>query len=202
MTRVCAFLFFVKATNSPNNHHNAYHKTPIIMRKSITVILTCILLQSCVATKHSANSDATLNFNDKYIELKLDASTIMIEFSLTNNSDKEIILDWENVRFVGLDGKGDKVMHSGLRYSKRLDTHAPKSIAPHTTLHDFMSPAKGVLFVYPAEVENPTNKKVKVKMPIIIEGKRKEYIFTFDPLELYRKDKEIIKNAMEESIRE
>ena len=189
-------------TDGSNRDHNAYHKTPIIMRKSITVILTCILLQSCVATKHSTNSDATLNFNDKYIELKLDASTIMIEFSLTNKSDKEIILDWENVRFIGLDGKGDKVMHSGLRFSQRLDTHMPNSIAPHTTLHDFMSPATGVLFVYPAEVENPTNKKVKVKMPIIIEGKRKEYIFTFDPLELYRKDKEIINNAMEESVRE
>lgn len=170
------------------------------MRKSIIAILTCILLQSCATTKYSANSDATLNFNDKYIEFMLDASTIMIEFSLTNKSDKEIILEWENVRFVGLDGKSKKVMHSGLRYSKRLDRHVPKSIAPHTTLHDFMSPAIGVLFVYPAEVEKPTNKKVKIKMPIIIEGKKKEYIFSFDPLELYRKDEENIKNAMEESV--
>ena len=171
------------------------------MKTLITAILPCIMLQSFAAVGYSANPDTIQKFNDKYIEIEFNASTLMIEFSLKNKSDKEIILDWENVRFIGLNGKSGKVMHSELKFSERLDTQTPESIAPHTTLKDFMMPATGAFFVYPAEVEKPTEKKVKVKMPIIIKGKIKEYVFTFDPLELYMKDEAIIKKAIEDNTR-
>ena len=58
-----------------------------------------------------------------------------------------------------------------------------------------MEPSSGMFFVYWEEVEKPTKEKVKLKMPIIIDGQSKEYIFIFDPKELYMKDKEIIENA-------
>ena len=65
-----------------------------------------------------------------------------------------------------------------------------------------MSPVTGPLFIYQDEVEKPTSKKVKVKMPIIMDGQSKEYIFNFDPKELYIKDKEIIEKVTEDSLYE
>ena len=55
------------------------------------------------------------------------------------------------------------------------------SIAPHTTINDIMEPSSVMFFVYREEVEKPTKEKIKLKMPIIIEGQTKEYIFAFDP---------------------
>ena len=170
------------------------------MKKFISKILACILLQPCTAAENSTIVDGTQDFNDEYIEIKFDASTIMIEFILTNKSDKEIILDWDNVRFFGLNGRISRVMHAGVKYSQRFDTQTATSITPHTTINDFMAPSSGMFFVYREEVEKPTKEKVKLKMPIIIEGQTKEYIFTFDPKELYMKDKEIIEKAKEDCL--
>ena len=172
------------------------------MKKVISIILACVLLQSCATVEHSISTETTRNFTDKYIDIGFDASATIIQFSLRNRSDKEIILDWDNVRFIDLSGRSSKVMHSGVSSSQRFDKHAPASIAPHTTLDDFMSPVTGPLFIYQDEVEKPTSKKVKVKMPIIMDGQSKEYIFNFDPKELYMKDKEIIEKVTEDSLYE
>lgn len=170
------------------------------MKKFISKILACFLFQPCTAAENPTIVDGTQDFNDEYIEIKFDASTIMIEFILTNKSDKEIILDWDNVRFIGLSGRSTRVMHSGVKYSQRFDTQTATSIAPHTSINDIMEPSSGMFFVYREEVEKPTKEKVKLQMPMIIDGKRKEYIFTFDPKELYMKDKEIIEKAKEDCL--
>ena len=173
------------------------------MKKVISKIMACILLQSCATAEHSISTETTQNFKDKYIEVTFDASTSMIQFSLTNRSDKEIVLDWDNVRFIDLGDRSSKVMHSGVSYFQIFDKQAPASIAPHTTLNEFMLPSTGALFVYYDQAEKPTKEKVKVKIPIIIDnGQSKEYIFNFDPKELYMKDKEIIDKAIEDSLYE
>ena len=79
------------------------------MKELISKILAWIHPHSCKTVKHLTKPGVPREFNDEYIEIKFEIFPGTTHLSLTNKSDKEIILDWENVRFIDLHGKSNKI---------------------------------------------------------------------------------------------
>lgn len=170
--------------------------SPRIMKELISKILAWIHPHSCKTIKHLTKPGVPREFNDEYIEIKFEIFPGTTHLSLTNKSDKEIILDWENVRFIDLHGKSNKIICFEAKESQGVYTYTPQNIAPHTTIHDYLASVTGGLLVPPIDNWRLRNKKVKVKIPIIIEGDRKEYVFILDPLEYYMKWKMMTGKAL------
>ena len=118
-----------------------------------------------------------------------------------NKTDKNIKIDWNQVLFIDTDGSSKKVFHAGVRYIERDKEQAPTIIYKGTNINDLIIPIQNVYFssgsyggwrtkplinapvvgisVYDAYDPNLVGKTMKAIIPINIEDKTFEYVYTF-----------------------
>ncbi|MHA6697325.1 hypothetical protein [Chryseobacterium sp. A321] len=142
------------------------------------------------------------SFSDSLIVITFIPSSTQIGFKLENKTDKNIKIDWNQVLIIDIDGGSKKVFHSGVRYIERDKEQAPTIIYKGTNITDLITPIQnayyasgryggwrtkplidapvvGISFYY-AYDPNLVGKTFKAVIPINIEDKTFEYVYTFE----------------------
>jgi len=116
-----------------------------------------------------------------------------VSFSLQNNTNKPLIIDWNKVSFTDFSGRsGNAVMHQGIKYNECNNFKAPTSIPPKGFVTDIIIPCYGLKFISGAGARweahmlpNPTkfpNVTFGLFMPLEIGNETHNYQFSFKGL--------------------
>ena len=140
-------------------------------------------------------------YQDSLIMIRWEYSTTSLGFTLQNRSNKTIKVLWEEASFIDEKGQSNRIMHNGVKYIDRSQSQPASTVMRGATLTDEIVPVNKAVFVsgqYGGWVTRPifeTNawsatetakmydairgKKVAVLLPIVSEGRTREFIFNF-----------------------
>lgn len=148
--------------------------------------------------------DKDLNsFSDSLISITFIPSYTQIGFKLENKTDKNIKIDWNQALIIDVNGTSKKVFHSNVRYIERDKEQAPTIIYKGTNITELIMPIDNVHYVsgryggwrtkplfetqltpslsfYSVYDPNLVGKTFKAVIPIIIDDKPLEYVYTFE----------------------
>lgn len=153
-------------------------------------------------------SDSLNTYVDELIGIKWLTSAKEFVFYLTNKSKWTMMILWDQAVYVDEKGYSERVFHSGVKLVDKNSFQTPTVIVKGTMINDMIMPTGKVNFVSGQNagwVEAPlfeNNAKtpeefaalkkkyvgsvVKILLPIKIEGKTIEYLFTFKVKDLVR----------------
>lgn len=122
-------------------------------------------------------------------------SSAGLNFELTNKTDATIKVIWDDAAFIDIEGTSGKVMHEGIKYIDRSNSQPPTSIIKGAKISDVAIPTANVYYASGSyggwrtsplifnkagtKNESLDNKVVKLFLPIVVNTKTIEYIFTF-----------------------
>jgi hypothetical protein len=148
-------------------------------------------------------------FEDEMVRIKWRPTPDDIGLFINNKTDASMKIVWDEARFVDEKGISHRLIHSGIGYEERNDSHPPTVVAARSTLDDFIHPAdyfrqeesygsraykqqshwerspflptqiKGNAEELRAKAEPFAGKTFQVLLPIQIENVRHDYLFTF-----------------------
>ena len=140
-------------------------------------------------------------YQDSLIMIKWEYSTTSLGFTLQNLSNKTIKVIWEEASYIDEKGQSNRVMHNGVKYIDRSQSQPPTTIIRGSTISDMIVPVDKVGYAsgqYGGWYTRPifeTNawsasetlkmydalrgKTVSVLLPIVYEGRTREFIFNF-----------------------
>ncbi|GAB1462213.1 hypothetical protein [Pedobacter sp.] len=136
-------------------------------------------------------------YADSLISIVFKFSRKSFPFELTNNSKSSIKVNWNDASYIDYLGSSKKLMHTGVKYIDRNENQPETTLIKGAKLSDQFTPTENVYFeggtygsgwevreLFPEvkKKETPTliGKEVKLYLPIMSNGVRQEYIFTFD----------------------
>ena len=73
----------------------------------------------------------TLTYEDSNIASTFQIGSKEIDFSITNKTKSPLKLIWDDAS-LGIFGRSNKVMHSGVKYIDRNNSYPPSTILPNT----------------------------------------------------------------------
>lgn len=138
------------------------------------------------------------SYEDENISIIWYASKKQFNFDLRNKGKYSIKLPWDDMSFVDLSHRSNRIIHSGIRYAQKFNEQPSSVIPRNSTLSDILMPADNVVLVgstwnemdlfprisCPEEWEDRKNefigKKVSILFPIIIQDVVNEYLFEFE----------------------
>lgn len=140
-----------------------------------------------------------LKFSDDVIDVTWRFLSKSLNFDMKNKTGSPIKIIWDDVIYVDVDGVSKKTMHSGVKYIDAHDSQPPTTIVGGSRIEDLIMPSDNVkykggygwdesdLLLTISEnryiMESTGNRlvgsKIKVLMPIEIDGKVNNYTFTF-----------------------
>lgn len=137
-----------------------------------------------------------IDFKDNELNITLLASSSHISFELTNKTNNPMKLIWDEVAIVDVNGYACKVHCSSIK-----ETHIPMAIIPKgAKISDIITPSNNTVInkynntierkkLVPVAYESMKEKKlhahkyigktISVYIPLLINGKQKDYTFTF-----------------------
>lgn len=148
-------------------------------------------------------------FEDGMVRIKWRPTSDDISFVINNKTDGPMKILWDEARFIDEEGISHRLIHSGIGYEERNDSHPPTVIAARGTLEDFIHPAdyfrqqegygsradkqqgywervpflptqiKGTAEQLRAKAEPLVGKTFQVFLPLQVENSRNDYIDTF-----------------------
>jgi hypothetical protein len=80
-------------------------------------------------------------FEDEIVRIKWLPAPYDIVFVVNNKSDGPVRIVWDEARFIDEKGVSHRLIHSGISYEERNDSHPPTVVAARGTLEDFIHPA-------------------------------------------------------------
>lgn len=86
-----------------------------------------------------------LSFEDSNIACLFEIGSKEIDFSITNKTKEPLKLIWDDAS-LGIFGRSNKVMHSGVKYIDRNNSYPPSTILPNTRLDDLVVPTDNVYY--------------------------------------------------------
>jgi hypothetical protein len=125
--------------------------------------------------------------DNKYIPPALKA----INFQIRNLSDRSIKILWNDMSFIDIDNTVSKIMHYGVKYTKRGESMSPTSIPAGTILEDSITPTDRVSWSsisndwFNSGIVNEHNagqyhqEEIGITLPIEYNGEVQEYLFKF-----------------------
>lgn len=144
-------------------------------------------------------------FEDENIKVAWRENDPQLVFSLVNKSSTSLRVLWDEVSFVGIDGKTDRVIHEGVKIADRGQSMPPTVVVRGGTLEDLIQPASNIYWrrgygtydvggwehipLLPrhraaSEAELRTqmldDAAIKVLLPVDINGTVYEYLFEFN----------------------
>jgi hypothetical protein len=146
-------------------------------------------VQYRIALSKSVSSEP-LVFRDDALAMAFSLRQTEIGFTLQNNTDVPIKIDWNLVTFVESWGGSQGVIHKGVKLIDKQAAKPPSLIPPKARLDDMVVPVDRVEFVegrwliQPLLIQGPTSLKTvgqdfSIFMPLEIGTTTKNYIFTF-----------------------
>lgn len=132
----------------------------------------------------------TLVFRDDALAVAFSPERTELGFTLQNNSDEPIKIDWNLVAFVESWGTSQAVVHKGVKFVDKESTKAPSVIPPKAKIEDMVVPVDRIELVesnwltHSLFIEGPASLKMvgqefSVFMPLVIGTATKNYSFTF-----------------------
>lgn len=139
-------------------------------------------------------------YEDSLITIEWKYATSQIEFDLTNNTSKTIRIIWDDAVFISILNESNRIFHKGVKYTERENPQQPTAIYRSSSLSDLIAPTSYSTFtsgqyggwtskpLIPAPQgfwstskydENLIGKTMRVVLPIKIEEKMFEYVFSF-----------------------
>jgi len=140
-------------------------------------------------SKPKENRD--LHYEDEIIDITFAVTREQIGFDLRNKSEQPVSIDWNSTSYVDVSGNSHRVMHAGVKYADRDKSQPPSIVPPTARLKDTIHPTDYVdfsknfgwstnsLFPRAPEAAHFDGKAFSVFMPLQVEGKIKNYLFTF-----------------------
>lgn len=144
-------------------------------------------------------------YEDDYIDIKWYVGLKSLYFTLKNKSGHSIKINWDDVSYVDYKGKVGRVMHSGVKYIDRNNSQPATTIPNGAIIDDLLTPTDNVYYITPtqyisggwrelnlipsyykskeamnAEAGSYVGKKMKILMPITVEGVQNDYNFEFE----------------------
>ncbi len=158
-------------------------------------------------TKIVLTQEENLNkyrYEDDYINVLWYVGTNGIFFTLENKSGHSIKINWDDISFVDIYGKVQRVMHNGVKFIDRNNSQPPTTIPNGAKIDEVLIPTDNVYFntgglysiggwekkslipsYYKSKESMASNaasyvgKTMKVLMPIVVEGVQNDYTFEF-----------------------
>jgi len=132
----------------------------------------------------------TLAFHDDALAISFGFGRTEIDFTLQNNTDDPIKIDWNLVSFVESWGSAQGVIHKGVKLADKQAAKPPTVIPPGAKIEDMVVPLDRIEFVegtwltHPLLFEGPDSLKMvgaefSVFMPLEIRATIKNYTFAF-----------------------
>jgi hypothetical protein len=88
---------------------------------------------------------STLRYEDSNITSSFVIGGKEIDFSIENKTKSPLKLIWDDAS-LGIFGRSNKVMHSGVKYIDRNSSYPPATILPNTRLDDLVVPTDNVYY--------------------------------------------------------
>jgi hypothetical protein len=80
-------------------------------------------------------------FEDAMVRIKWSPAPYDIVFVFNNKAYAPVRIVWDEARFIDEKGVSHRLIHSGIGYEDRNDSHPPTVVAARGTLEDFVHPA-------------------------------------------------------------
>ena len=141
-------------------------------------------------------------YEDDFIEIVWYVGLKKFNFELKNKSTHTMKINWDDVSYVGINGKTRRVMHAGVKYIERNNSQPATSIPKGASLSDILLPTDNVILssgldggwiesnLIPSYystseamangAESYVGKKMTILMPIMIENVQNDYTFVFN----------------------
>jgi hypothetical protein len=81
------------------------------------------------------------SFEDEIVRIKWRPAPVDISFVFNNKADRPVKILWDEAKFIDVTGASHRLIHSGIGYEERNDSHLPTIINARGTLEDFLHPA-------------------------------------------------------------
>jgi hypothetical protein len=140
-------------------------------------------------------------FADSLVKVVIYPAKDRVAFDLSNQTQHSIKIPWNDAAFVGVDGKSESVMHTGVKYNECSSPKAPSVVVQRGSMDDELIPCSHVSFGYSSWIISnliPTapvtasdtarimgaaqqyvGKTISVLLPLQIEDVVNDYLFTF-----------------------
>jgi hypothetical protein len=138
--------------------------------------------------KDADSLTARYRFSDSLVAGVFSINAERFEISCRNKTDRSIKIDWEKAVYINPFGVRRRVIHSGIRYERKVDAQAPSIIRKGETLADYLLPSENVnvylygsggFSVYPLFSTREYGRTAKVLLPLDVDGVVNEYLFQF-----------------------
>jgi len=148
-----------------------------------------------------SNNGHNYIYGDSIIKITWVVSPYMMNFNLTNKTNKVIRVVWDEALFADINGNSSPVIHSGIRYMDMNNSHPATSITPYSSLSDMVQPIKNIYLdnIWSGWKQKPIlpnsantkaellilrnkyiGKRMTVVLPIKIGDVTNEYVFYFN----------------------
>jgi len=84
---------------------------------------------------------STFFFEDETVKIKWFPTPNDIVIVVNNKADRPVRIVWDEARFIDEKDESHRLIHSGIGYEERNESHPPTVVEARGTLEDFMHPA-------------------------------------------------------------
>jgi hypothetical protein len=147
--------------------------------------------------------DRNLYYEDKFVGIIFSIPREQIGFTISNNTNRPIKIDWNQCSYIDVNKLAHAVIHTGVRYLERDKPQVPTVIPPSAMINDVILLSDYVDYTsgssggwkskafFPVLSDDPKNnlyvgKSFGLFMPLEIDGQVRNYSFLFrietDPL--------------------
>ncbi|MFO1479319.1 MAG: hypothetical protein U1F40_03855 [Turneriella sp.] len=171
-----------------------------LMKKTFLTIVGLVAINCTKSFEYTIKitgpkATTTSTFEDANIVADFSLFDQAVAVKIKNKTGSAIQVNWDNVSFVDINGKSNRVIHTGIRLMERDKPQAPSIIPPGASLDDEITPVDNIRFesgqyggwrtdpLMPPLDENQqkyVGKTLSVFMPLEINGKKKEYNFKIE----------------------
>ena len=169
----------LKSVESPSNAKEKYGETKVV--------------------KVEQDELSKYQYEDDFIKIFWYVGSEQFHFDITNKSGYTMKLNWDDMSYVDENGKTNRVMHSGVKYTDRNNSQPASVLPKNASLSDMLLPTDNVYYrsssyssgwveknLFPeykyteeAQSSPMIGKTVRIIFPIIIQDVTNEYIFEF-----------------------
>jgi hypothetical protein len=142
-----------------------------------------------------------MSYQDSIIQIKWTYTATAFEFTMLNKTNKSLKVLWEESAYIDENGESKRVFHKGVKYIDRSQTQPSTTVIRGSVLSDLVAPVDKVNYMSgqyggwytrplfevnswttsgAKEVEDKIRgKTVSILLPIVYEGRTREFIFNF-----------------------
>jgi len=142
-----------------------------------------------------------MSYQDSIIQIKWTYTSTAFEFTLLNKTNKSLKVNWEESAYIDENGESNRVFHKGVKFSDRSQTQPTTVVIRGSVLSDLVAPVDKAVYIsgqYGGWVTKPLfevnswtttgakemedkirGKTVSILLPIVYEGRTREFIFNF-----------------------